>query len=145
MTTPRFQTYDFGAFVAVFGPVVMDGYQDGEGFTIEHSSDAFTKKSGTDGKVTRCAMKDRSARVTFKLMANSACNDQLSLIYNLDRNAPNGAGVGQLLIKDNSGRSRFFAAEAWIAKAPDVTADREVTSREWAIDVAFLEEVHGGN
>ncbi len=145
MATPRFSHYDFSQVTAAFGPVIMDGYQAGEGLTIEHATDAFTKVVGIDGKVTRNKVLDRSARITVKLLATSAANDQLSAIYLTDRAAPNGAGVAPFIIVDQNGRSRFSAAEAWIARAPEVSFDQEASVREWIFDVAFLEEFHGGN
>lgn len=145
MATPRFTVYDFDQVTVAFGPILMDGFQDGEGVTIEQDTDGFTKKIGADGKVTRSKTLNRSARVTIKLMQTSACNDLLSAVYNLDIAAPNGAGVGPLYIRDRNGRSVFSAAEAWIAKAPDVTFDREATAREWIIDCAVLDQFHGGN
>lgn len=145
MATKRFTHYDFSQVTAAFGPIIMDGYQDGEGITIEHTSDAFTLKVGVDGKATRNKVLDRSARITIKLMQSSAVNDLLSAVYLADRIAPNGAGVGPFIIRDQNGRSVFSAAEAWIARAPDVTFDQEVQVREWVFDCAFLDEFHGGN
>jgi hypothetical protein len=145
MSTPRFQHYSFGDVTAAFGPIILDGYQDGEGITIEHTSDAFTLKVGIDGKATRCKVLDRSATITIKLMQSSAANDLLSAVYLADQAAPNGAGVGPFIIRDHNGRSVFTAAESWIARAPDATFDQEVSVREWKFGVAFLSEFHGGN
>lgn len=145
MATARFTNYDFSQVTAVFGPIIMDGYQNGEGITIEHATDAFTKVVGIDGKVTRNKVLDRSARITIKLMQSSAANALLSVVYLADRAASNGAGVAPFTITDQNGSSVFFAAEAWIARAPEVSLDQEVSVREWIFDVAFLDEFHGGN
>lgn len=153
MATPRFTTYSFKNVTCNFGNIIIDGYQAGEGITIEHNADAYSLEVGIDGKATRSKIMNRSARVTINLAQSSAANDLLSAVYLLgvteaDLNGnPVGAGadVAPLVIRDRNGRSKFFAAEAWIARAPDVTYDQPSTVRAWIIDVAFLDEFHGGN
>ncbi len=143
--SPRFSHYSFGEITVAFGPILIDGYADGAGITIEWTNDAFTMKSGTDGKVVRSKMLDQSATITLHLMSTSATNDELSVVALLDRAAPNGAGVGPLLIKDNNGRSLYTAAECWISRMPDAEFDREAGQRDWVLQCAFLEAFTGGN
>jgi hypothetical protein len=123
----------------------LSGWADGEFVRIERESDAFDDVVGTDGEVTRSKTNDHRATVTLRLMQSSDSNDLLSSLYNLDRNSPNGAGVGPLLIRDAGGRSLFVAEKAWIRRPPDVVFDRTATEREWVIRCANLIETHGGN
>lgn len=153
MATPRFTTYSFKNVTAAFGPIIIDGYQAGEGITIEHNADAYSLEVGIDGKATRSQIMNRSCRITINLAQSSAANDLLSAMYLLGVTGKDSDGVDvgasadvlPLLIRDRNGRSVFEAAECWIARAPDVTYDQPSTVRAWILDVAFLDEFHGGN
>lgn len=145
MGTPRLTTYDFDQVIFTLGPIIVDGFDEGEGFTVS-TEPTFTKKVGADGKVTRSKKLDRTATIELKLMQSSAANDLLSALHELDRDNPNGAGVVPLLITDMSGRAVYKAAEAWIAAAPaDVSFGNEASARTWTIDCAELQRFDGGN
>lgn len=152
MATKRLSTYSFRDISFVWGGIIADGYQPGEGITIEKTADAYSLEVGIDGKATRSQILDRSATITVNLSQTSATNDLFSAIYNLGVNGVdvNGVAVGAtadiapMLIRDRNGRSRYFAAECWISKAPDVTYDQPSTMRAWVFQVAFLEEFTGG-
>lgn len=143
--TPKLTHYSFDQVTVALGPILMDGYQDGEGISIEQTEAGFTKHVGADGKVTRSKTLDKTATIYIRLMQTSAQNDPLSVLYQTDINAPNGAGVVPLYIRDRSGRSLHTAAEAWIEKAPDSTYDRTPTVRVWQIACAELVNFVGGN
>lgn len=121
------------------------GYAEDEFLTIDYDNDAFTDMVGADGEVTRSKTNDKRATITLKLMSSSAGNAALSSLHNLDRNTPNGAGVGALSIVDLGGLSLFAATECWIAKAPAASYGKGPTVREWKIRCASLEAFHGGN
>lgn len=144
-TTPNLTTYEFNQVTVALGPILMDGFQNGEGVVIAHDAPRFTKVVGIDGKVTRNKSHNRMATVTIKLMQTSAQNDLLSALLNTDSEAPNGAGILPIYIRDRNGRSLHTGAEAWIEGFGDVTYDAEATAREWVIGVARLESFTGGN
>lgn len=144
-TTPNLTTYEFNRVSAVFGPILFDGYQAGEGITIAQDAPRFTKIVGVDGKVTRAKSHNRMATVTIRLMQTSAQNDLLSALLNLDSEAPNGAGILPLYIRDRNGRSLYTAPEAWLEGFGDVSFDGEPTARDWVIGVARLLNFTGGN
>ncbi len=139
------KVYDPTEVTVSFAGIVIQGYADGEFIRIEQEGDDFTDVVGTDGEVSRSKTSDRRATVTFILMQTSASNALLSAISNADRNAPGGAGVGALFIRDRQGTSLYRAAEAWISKPPNVSMDRAPTSREWTLRAAKLERQDGGN
>jgi hypothetical protein len=124
--------------------VPVTGFADGEFITIEFP-ESFTLQKGSDGDNTRSRTNDTTARVTIKLMQSSPSNDILSALYNADRLARNGAGVGAFMVKDNQGRSLYVAPACWIVKHPDVSFDREAQPREWVIDVSDIQPFTGGN
>jgi len=141
-----FKIYDPDQITIVAMGIPIDkGYADGEFVTLDNVEDAFTMKVGTDGEVTRSKTNNKTAIVTLKLMQSADANTALSALHNLDLAAPNGAGVGPLLIKDRSGTSLWAASKAWIQKPPAVSLDREATPREWQIACADLVRVDGGN
>lgn len=131
--------------LSVGGIAVEKGFADGEFLRIEQEADDFEDVAGTDGEVTRSKTNDRRATVTFILMQSAEANDLLSALSNLDRNTPNGAGVGPLLIRDRSGRAIYTAEKSWIRRPPDASFDRTATSREWTVRCADLIRTDGGN
>lgn len=143
--TPGLTLYDPDQVTVAFGPVIVDGYADGEFVSIEPASEIFTRYVGTDGKVTRSKQLRRDATITFTLASSSATNDALTAIAELDRSAPNGAGIYPLFIRDNGGRALYTAAQAWIEALPTVTFDRQATPRAWVLACANLVRVDGGN
>lgn len=137
--------YDLDQVTIAIGPILCDGFQDGEAFTLEPATETFTMVVGADGKVARSKTLNRTAKLTLNLLQTSATNDQLAVLHNGDRDAPNGAGIVELYIRDRNGRALYTAAQCWVSKAPDVTFDREATARVWEISIARLERFDGGN
>ncbi len=137
--------YDADQITVAIAGIPITGYADGEFLTIAQETDAFTDVVGTDGEVTRSKTKDYRATIGLKLMQSSDSNDLLSALYNTDRLASNGAGVGAFLVRDRNGRALYTGDACWIQKAPDVSFDREATDREWTIRVANLLRFDGGN
>ena len=118
---------------------------DGEFLSVAMESDAFNDVVGSNGGGTRPKSNDQRATVTIKLMQSSETNALLSAIHNADLAAPNGAGVGALLIRDRNGTTLLESTAAWIVKAPDISMDRQATTREWVIKCASLKRFDGGN
>lgn len=140
------KVYDADAVSLIIAGLPIDsGYDDGEFCRIENESDAFIDKVGTDGEVTRSKTNDKRATCSVILMQSSDGNALLSALHNVDLLAGNGAGVGPFLVRDTQGTALYAAAECWIAKAPDVSFDREPTAREWKVRIASLERFDGGN
>jgi hypothetical protein len=141
------KVYDADQISIVFGTHLIQGYADGEFVSIERDTDAFGDVVGTDGKdVTRFKNKDKRATITVKLMHTSDSNDILSAVAIADEDAPNGAGIAQVMVRDRAtGRAKYSGAEAWIVKQPDATYDRSPTPREWKIRVAKIAAFTGGN
>jgi Protein of unknown function (DUF3277) len=144
LATPVFSHYSPDQVIAVWGPVILDGWGADSFISVTMAQDAFTKTVGVDGKVTRNKILDRSGRVEFTLMASSAANDLLSAAANLDWASSNGAAVAPISIIDHNGRLTFSAAEAWIAKTPDFEFAQETSEYVWAIDFARALTFVGG-
>lgn len=122
--------------VSFAGADLTDGLADGEFLKITNDTDAFLDVVGTDGSVTRSKSNDGRSTIELKLMQTSPGQDILTAAINTDKLATNGAGIGAFLVRDPNGRQNYLAAEAWIAKEPDVAFDRTATERVWKFRVA---------
>lgn len=142
------KVYNPDEVTIVLGPVLIEsGYADGEFVRIESETEDTTDVAGTDGEVTVGRTNDRRATVTILLMQTADANFGLSVLSNLMRASPGGAGaVHPFLLRDrNSGLGIYTAENAWVAKPPDASFDRTATSREWMIRCADLVRVDAGN
>lgn len=145
MALGEIRTFDPDQMSVSLANIPIGGWADGEFLTIEMDADAFNDKVGSDGEVSRVKSMNRMATVKFMLMQTSPTNAALEALHNLDLAAPNGAGVGTLMIRDRSGTAMYRADKAWIQKAADISFDREAKTREWKIRVANLVREGGGN
>lgn len=142
--TPQTTTYDFDQLSSIFGPIITDDFEQG-GISVEHTEPTFTMIVSLDGKVTRSKTLNHTAKVTITVLSSSATNDQFAAWLTLDRDAPNGAGITNFFLKDNSGRSVYEAPEAWIEGPPAATFVREASARAWVICCSKLDRFEGGN
>lgn len=131
--------------LSFMGIPISAGYAEDEFLTITQTSPDFVKVVGTDGEVTRSKTNDHSATIEVKLMQSSDGNVALSVLNNIDKLAPNGAGTGPMLIKDLQGTSLYSAAICWIAKPPDVSFGKSAKERVWTLECGNLVRLDGGN
>ena len=138
------KTYDPKQYDLVFAGInLSEGLADGTFLTVTPDTAGFSKKVGVDGEVTRSRSHDRTATATFTLMQTSEVNDRLSAVYNADRDAVNGQGVGTFFVQDRAGTTIGEASKAYIANMPDLTLSGEAETREWTIELADWTPVHG--
>jgi Bacteriophage KPP10, Structural protein ORF10 len=130
------KTYDPKLVVITFGGVPLSGYADGTFVVVEREADMFTKVTGADGQTSRAKSQNRSGSVTVTLQQTSPSNDALNVFANADELS--NQGVKPLTVKDLSGRSESFSANAWIRKKPNQEYAKEITNREWVIDCADM-------
>lgn len=145
MTTPQLTIYDFDQVTVGVGNIIVDGFAEGDGVMIEPDAAVFVKVTGADGKTTRTKTLNKGAKVTITLAQSSLTNDKFSALITADAEAPNGAGVVPLYIRDKSGRGLWTAAQCWLSELPSVDLKNEVTSRVWVIECAKLVRFDGGN
>jgi len=139
-----FHTHDADQITVVIAGIPIEaGFAEGEFCTIE-SQEGFTTKRGALGDVTRSKTFNGEAKVKLRIMQKSASNAPLSALYQLDVNAPNGAGVGPFLVRDRAGATVHAASKCWISKMPNGAFGAEDIPREWEISVADLVSVEAG-
>lgn len=136
------KTYDPKLVILTVGGVPISGFADGTFISAMRSNDSFTKVSGADGIVTRAKSNDKSGEITITLQQSSPSNDVLNGFAQLDERA--NAGIVPVTIKELNGTTLLFGAEAWVRKPADTEYGKEVSNREWTIDVAELEYNIGG-
>jgi hypothetical protein len=105
---------------------------------------------GRTGDVVRAKNNDKSAIVSLTFVQTSVNNSRLAALEALDRNVPNGAGIGPFLCRDRTNGDEYFSRNAWIPrnawiqKNPDVEFGQEATDREWQVFCERLDEFPGG-
>lgn len=137
------RTYDPKSVQIIVGVNPMGGFADGTFATVAYENDAFTKISGADGDVSRSKSNDSTGTLTLTLAQTSPSNDVLTAVAIADRTANNG--IVPIAVKDLSGRSTYVSAFGWIRKQPDSEYAKEITNREWILDLADLDMFNGGN
>ena len=136
------RTYDPKKVAVIVGGIVMSGFAEDTYVKAERSEDAFTKKVGVDGEVSRSRQHNKSGELTISLMQSSPSNAVLSGFALLDETK--GAGVVPVLVQDFSGTSIYISTKAWIRKHPAAEFGKEVGNREWVFDCDVLDPFTGG-
>jgi hypothetical protein len=121
----------------------MSGFADGTFVTVERTTDTFSKTTGTDGFTSRAKSNDKSGSIKLTFAQTSPSNDILQGFALADEIS--NAGVVPVLVKDIGGRTVFVSAFGWIKKPPSVEFGKEISNREWDLDLADLQVFVGGN
>jgi hypothetical protein len=137
------KTYDPRQTVASFKDRRASGFADGDMIQATIPDD-YVSHQGTDGLVTRIRTNNKIGRVVMRLSQTTDFNDVLSGFRATDLAAPNGDGVGELLVQDLLGRSKL-RMNAYILKAPDLTFGAGNAAREWVFEGEITEYFAGGN
>lgn len=143
MAAPTVLTYDPSQFSMIVGAQIASGFADDTMIEVERDEDAYSKKVGTDGEVTRGKNNNRTGKVRIYLMQSSGFNDYLTSLALLDE-ASNSGGV-PVLAKDTSGRSAFATDFAWVKKFPKAVFKKGVEVWMWEMDCGNITIFMGGN
>jgi len=127
----------------IIGAHAASGFAAGSFVTIAKDEPAYSKKVGTDGKVTRAKSNNDAGTVVIRLDQASATNDFLSGLALLDR--ASDTGVVPILIRDANGTTLIAAESAWVQKVPDSEFSDESLDREWVLDCGPMDMFVGGN
>ncbi len=136
-------TYDPKKNLTIFGGIELKGFSESSMIEAEPLGDGMKSVVGCDGETARSLDPNQNWKVTVTLMATSKSNDYLSAIHVADRNT--GKGILPMLFKDLSGRTTFFASQAWITKMPSITREKEVKETEWVFETGPADVFVGGN
>ena len=124
---------------------IVSGFSEDSIVSVERNSDTFSLYTGADDTNSRIYQPNTTAMVTLPLQQTSNSNDILSQLYLNDAASRDSSGIFSLTVKDNSGRSIFFAEEAFIAVVPNASFGNTMQLREWQLQAVRLNAVFGGN
>lgn len=137
------RTYDAAQVILTINGVEISGYASDTFISIEREEPSFTKVVGADGTTSRAKSNNRSGTMTITLSQTSPSNDYLSAL--LAQDELSNSGVVPVILKDISGQSRFFSGTGWVQGMPTVEYAKEISDREWLIDLADMEFNIAGN
>ena len=127
------------------GGIPIEGFADGQFLSITRNSDLFSTVIGTSGEIARSKTNDNSAIIEISLLQTSPSNLTFTTFFQADINAPGGAGIFAFICTDLNGVSLYTAGNCWVSKPPDITMDREATTRTWQLTADVIRDFTGGN
>lgn len=122
---------------------LVAGYSEDSIVAVDRNSDTFSMYKGADDTATRIYNADSALQMTLSLQQTAETNDILTALYKNDKTSRDA--MFSILVKDNSGRSFFFAEEAYIAVLPNAQYSNSMQTREWTIHAPNSDMVIGGN
>lgn len=132
-----FKQYNPKLVAANWNLIPFDGAMDGEFYTLEYDEDAVTKHVGSQGDVTAVVNANAGASFTAILIPGSPTNNKLSALV---ANARRGTlPTGVFTLKDLNGTTLITAKDAWIKKWPKLGYAKDLSPREWVIDLAEVQ------
>lgn len=137
------RTYDPSQVMLIVGGVAMGGFSENTFITVTRDEDAYTKVTGADGKTSRAKNANKAGSIAATFKQTSPSNDILSGFAILDELS--NSGIVPILLKDNLGSSIYGSATGWIRKQPDADFAKEISDREWMLDLAEMSAFTGGN
>jgi len=144
MTNPNVGTIDPRRFAITLGSIIVTGVARGSFIEIEPSGDAFEVVTGADGTTERYAKHMNQANIKLTLLATSPTNKLLSQLHKQDKES--NTGKVPFLAKDlNSDETGASFAQAWIQKAPTLSAADTAVTREWLIQTGPGEINYGAS
>lgn len=124
---------------------VVTGFSEDQIVSIDRNVETFSLYTGADDTNTRIYNANTSATITIPLQQTSPANDFFSQLYKNDKASRDSSGLFSICIKDNSGRSEYFAEEAYIAVVPNSAFANSMQTRDWVIHAVRLDTHIGGN
>ena len=137
------RTYDPKQITVTFGPTIITDFAEGTFVKVARNGNAFEKQRGADGSVDRINKNALDFTVNFTLKQTSPINAVLSGVMLADQLS--NSGTLPLVVKDLGGSTLFTAAQAWIAKDPDMEFGDTLGSREWTFETGPAANLIGGN
>jgi hypothetical protein len=124
---------------------ILSGFSEDSIVSIERNAETYSLYTGADNTNTRIYNANTSAQITVSLQQTSSSNDVLSQLYINDAASRDSTGLFSISVVDNSGRSSYFAEEAYIAVVPNSQFANSMQTRDWVIHAVRLDTYIGGN
>jgi predicted SPOUT superfamily RNA methylase MTH1 len=143
-------TYSFmdvsATLTDINGDVVSLGYGAGtakEGITVEMSDDKTKLDIGADGTPMHSLRASNAGRLLVRLLKTSPTNNQLSLIYNVQRYTPFLWGQNVISVRDVLQGDVISASAVAFARQPVVTYAEDANMNEWQFLCGVIDELLG--
>lgn len=135
------ETYDPKDIEVIVGGLLIAGFAK-EKVKVGRVTDGVSDEVGANGDVARVISNDKRGVITITLLQTSKSNAVLSGLYKADEYT--GTGVIPVIIKDTRGNDLHIAPQAWVTKVPDAVYNDGVSTREWVIRVANIQNFVAG-
>ena len=122
---------------------ILGGFAEDSIVSVDRNAETFSLYTGADDTNTRINKANTSGTITISLQQTSASNDILTALYENDRASRNG--LFSIAVRDNSGRSSYFAEEAYIGVVPSSAIANSMQTRDWVIHAPKMSSLIGGN
>lgn len=148
-STTRLATYAPNDVIVVISQVssglshIVGQYSEDAIVSVDRNADTFTLYTGADNSNTRIYNANTSGTITLSLQQTSTSNDILFGLYEQDRQSRNG--LFSISVSDKSGRSVYFAEEAYIGVVPSSAFSNSMNTRDWVLHAPNLSTEIGGN
>ena len=137
------RTYDAARVAVTVNGVNISGFGEATFVSVEREEENFVKVVGADGNVSRSKTNNKSGSLTITLQQTSPSNDVLSGLAAKDEATSDA--IFPVIVKDVTGGSRIFSATGWMQGVPVIEFAKEISTREWIIDLADIEFNISGN
>jgi hypothetical protein len=137
------RTYDPKQVIITISGVPMSGFSDGTFLEIDRNEPTWNTVVGADGLVTRGKTNNFSGTLTLTLKQSSPSNDVLSGLMAVDE--ATNAGVFPVLVKDLSGNSIYFSAQAWVTQYANSSFGKDISDRQWILTMSEADVFVGSN
>jgi hypothetical protein len=128
--------------IVTLGPVIINGFADGDAISSEPIVEEETVVTGVDGDVVRLISASKAVAITIRLMEGSPANLLLERIKLLRTPiTPRGDQVPFTMTDFGSGKI-WTSPQAWVSNSslPQLGSDAPV--EEWIIRCAYLTRVN---
>ena len=137
------RTYDPKNVIVTVAGIPMSGFSDGTFLEVDRNEATWNTVVGADGFVTRGKTNNFTGTMTLTLKQSSPSNDVLSGLLAIDE--ATNVGVFPILVKDLSGNSVYFSANAWITQYANSTFGKDINDRQWTLMLDSADIFVGSN
>lgn len=123
----------------------ISGYVEGTFLELSRVVPHATLYTGADATNSRVVRRVRNFEITLTLAQTSESNDVLSQLLIMDEESRTGEDLFSITIKDTSGRTVAFAAQAFIGTSPDTAFSETIEGRSWVLNAVGMRIFEGGN
>jgi hypothetical protein len=128
--------------ITFFGGLVT-GFSEGSYVEIVYNSPRYTLVVGAGGAAVRVRSRNKSAKITFRLMPGALGNQVLQAAKRLDDFLNQGAGPLSVMDLSTTPPSTWVGP-AWIEKDPSLTRSKDAADPfEWGLESHNLQDALG--